>query len=114
MEQLEHHPSTLGPVLQTAHGRLVRCCHCGGMHFQFGNLSTRLDADSFLRLLHMVHQAATSMAPGLMPEERVAIPMAQGAVSLVLDREEFEELYGLVSAGRQWVVDGTDAGEVLH
>jgi hypothetical protein len=114
MESLEHPLSASGPVLRTGRGRLVRCGQCGGMYLEFGNLSTRLDAESFLRLSGVVHRAAAALARDRVPGAKVAIPMAQGAVSLVLDRSELEELYRLVNAGRHWIFDDVDKGEVLH
>jgi hypothetical protein len=84
-------------------GRMCRCRCCGGLHFQFGNLSARLDAESFLQLANRVHYAATVLGPELAGDQRVVIPFGPGRFSLLLDREELEDLHGFVQRGLKWL-----------
>jgi hypothetical protein len=83
-------------------GRMCRCRCCGGLHFQFGNLSARLDAESFLQLANRVHYAATVLGPDL-GDQRVVIPFGPGHFSLLLDRDELEDLHGFVQRGLKWL-----------
>jgi hypothetical protein len=95
-------------ILRTGRGQLCRCCLCKGLHFQFGNLSAQLDAESFLRLANMVHRAATVIGPKLVRDQRVVIPFGPGQFSLLLDRDELAELHGMVQHGLRWL-DGWEA-----
>jgi hypothetical protein len=99
--------------LTTRRGRLWRCRACAGLHFQFGNLSARLDAESFLRLSSQVDQAATFAAPGLAGPQKVAIPMGPGNLSLLLDVDELKELHGLVLDGLKWLDEPEETGNAV-
>ncbi len=90
-------------TLRSERGQLCRCRLCEGLHFQFGNLSAQLDAESFLRLASMVHRAATVVGPKLVRDQRVVIPFSAGQFSLLLDREELADLHGLTQEGLKWI-----------
>ncbi len=101
--QLGAHEAAPHRILRTVRGRLCRCRLCAGLHFQFGNLSARLDAESFLRLANMVHRAATVVGPKLVRDQRVVIPFGPGQFSLLLDRDELADLHGLTQEGLKWL-----------
>lgn len=106
--QLGAHDVAPDRTLRTARGQLCRCRLCGGLHFQFGNLSAPLDAESFLRLANMVHRAATVVGPKLVRDQRVVIPFSPGQFSLLLDREELADLHRLTQEGLKWLDEANE------
>jgi hypothetical protein len=92
-------------TLRTGHGCICRCAQCGGLRFQFGNLSAHLEAEAFLRLADKVHEAATEIGPKLEEGQRVVIPFASGCFSLLVDAGELDDLSCLMQQGLEWLED---------
>ena len=90
-------------------GRICRCLKCGGMRFQFGNLSTHLDAETFLRLANFVHQATTVLGPKLKEGEHIVIPFSSGNFSQLVDLEQLADLSSLIQLGLRWLDEREDS-----
>lgn len=91
------------PVRPADCRRICRCNHCGGLQFQFGNLSAHLEPEAFLSLANKIHQAATDFGPKLVDDERVVIPFATGSFSLLVDAGELTDLHHLMKQGLAWL-----------
>ena len=91
--------------LRTSCGCICRCAQCGGLRFQFGNLSAHLEAEAFLRLADKVHEAATEIGPKLEEGQRVVIPFASACFSLLVDAGELDDLSRLMRQGLEWLED---------
>ncbi len=92
-------------TLRTGHGCICRCERCGGLCFQFGNLSAHLEAEAFLRLADKVHEAVTEVGPKLEEGQRVVIPFTSGCFSLLVDAGELADLSRLMQQGLEWLED---------
>jgi len=99
-------------ILRTERGRIYRCGHCDGLHFQFGHVSAVINADSFLRLANMIHYAATDLGPNLIGDEQIVIPFSPN-LSLLLDSEDLADIHRLVQDGLKWL-DGPEETAPVH